>query len=97
VNRAKLFAGVVLGSGLIFALAGGEYGTLDWLELRRQEKAEQKNILELTAEVDSLKRFAKAIETDKRLQEKIAREEFGMIRKGEFLYRLQQDTTRSER
>jgi cell division protein FtsB len=85
---------VVLAGALVFALAGGEYGTLDWLELRRQERAEQRTIAELSAEVDSLRRFAKAIETDRRLMEKIAREEFGMIRKGEFLYRLQQDSSR---
>lgn len=94
MSRPKLLGVVVLVSALIFALAGGEYGTLDWLELRRQERAEQRAITELTAEVDSLKRFAKAVETDRRLMERIAREEFGMIRKGEFLYRLQQDTTR---
>ncbi len=94
MSRIQLLGGIVLGGALIFALAGGEYGTLDWLELRKQEKAEQKTITELTAEVDSLKRFAKALETDRRLQEKIAREEFGMIRKGEFLYRLQSDSGR---
>jgi len=93
VSRPKLIGVLVLVSALIFALGGGEYGTLDWLELRRQERAEQKTIAELTAEVDSLKRFAKAVETDRRVMERIAREEFGMIRKGEFLYRLQQDTT----
>ena len=94
MSRSKLLGSIVVGGALIFALAGGEYGTLDWLKLRNEEKAEQKNIAELTAEVDSLKRFAKAIETDRRLQERIAREEFGMIRKGEFLYRLQADTAR---
>ena len=94
MSRVKLFGAVVLAGALVFALAGGEYGTLDWLELRRQERAEQRTIAELAAEVDSLKRFAKAIETDRRLMERIAREEFGMIRKGEFLYRLQQDTAR---
>ena len=94
MSRTKLFGAVVLASGLVFALAGGEYGTLDWLELRSQERSEQRSIAELTAEVDSLKRFAKAIETDRRLMEKIAREEFGMIRKGEFLYLLQRDSTR---
>jgi len=94
VRRARLLGILVLAGALVFALAGGEYGTLDWLELRRQERAEQQAITELTVEVDTLKRFAKALETDRRLMERIAREEFGMIRKGEFLYRLQQDTTR---
>ena len=93
MSRPKLIGVLVLVSALIFALGGGEYGTLDWLELRRQERAEQRAIAELTVEVDSLKRFAKAVETDRRVMERIAREEFGMIRKGEFLYRLQQDTT----
>ena len=30
-----------------------------------------------------------AIEQDRRVQERVARESFGMIRKGEFLYRLE--------
>jgi cell division protein FtsB len=93
VSRTRLLGIVVLAGALVFALAGGEYGTLDWLELRRQERAEQRAIAELKVEVDTLKRFAKALATDRRLMERIAREEFGMIRKGEFLYRLQQDTT----
>jgi cell division protein FtsB len=93
VRRTRLLGIIVLASALVFALAGGEYGTLDWLELRRQERTEQRSIAELTVEVDTLKRFAKALETDRRLMERVAREEFGMIRKGEFLYRLQADTT----
>jgi cell division protein FtsB len=40
--------------------------------------------------VDSLERAAVAVERDPRVQERIAREEFGMIRKGEFLYKLVQ-------
>jgi cell division protein FtsB len=92
VKQSTVLGLVVLTGALVFALAGGEYGTLDWLELRRQERAEARTIEELTAEVDSLKKFAKALETDRRLLEKIAREEYGMIRKGEFLYRLEQDT-----
>jgi hypothetical protein len=38
--------------------------------------------------VDSLTRAANAIERDPRVQERVARESFGMIRKGEFLYKL---------
>jgi cell division protein FtsB len=94
VSRTKLVGILVLVGALVFALAGGEYGTFDWLALRRQERAEQRTIAELTAEVDSLKRFARAVETDRGVMERIAREEYGMIRKGEFLYRLQPDTGR---
>jgi hypothetical protein len=38
--------------------------------------------------VDSLERLAIAIESDPVMQERVARERFGMLRKGEFLYRL---------
>ena len=38
--------------------------------------------------VDSLEKEAVAIERDPRVQERVAREAFGMIREGEFLYRI---------
>ncbi len=92
MKRARLVGALILLAAVIFAFVGGEYGTLDWLQLRRQERAEREAIAVLTAEVDSLQRYAKAVETDKRLIERLARENFGMIRKGEFLYRLGADS-----
>jgi cell division protein FtsB len=76
----------------VFALGGGEYSTLDWMELRRQERAESEAIARLEIEVDSLAKYAERVKTDRRLQERIAREDFGMIRKGEFLYRIETDS-----
>ncbi|HEX3274684.1 MAG TPA: septum formation initiator family protein [Gemmatimonadales bacterium] len=73
---------------LYFGLQGGEYGTTDLLALRRQEAAEQAQVLRLRRLVDSLQRSAQAIEHDLRVQERVARERFGMIRRGELLYRL---------
>jgi cell division protein FtsB len=73
---------------LYFALQGGEYSTLDLLQLRREEAAERTNVDSLHRIVDSLSRVATAIEHDPRMQERVAREKFGMLRKGEFLYRL---------
>ena len=80
----------VLGSLALLALAafGGEYGTRDWLKLRRQLADERRTVRELEAELDSLARLARALETDSAAQERAAREEFGMIRDGELLYRL---------
>ncbi|MEO8140838.1 MAG: septum formation initiator family protein [Gemmatimonadota bacterium] len=92
MSRARLFLLVVLGGALTYAIFGGEYTTFDWLNLRRQERAEQARIAELTIVVDSLRSYAKAVATDRKLQERLAREQFGMIRKGEFLYRLQVDS-----
>jgi len=73
---------------LYFALQGGEYGTTDLLALRRQESSERSQVQQLRLVVDSLRREATAIERDLRVQERVARERFGMIRRGELLYRL---------
>ena len=77
-----------LAFALYFALQGGEYGTLDLLQLRRDEAEESAKVAELQHLVDSLTRAAVGIELDPRVQERVARERFGMIKKGEFLYRL---------
>lgn len=84
--RWAVIAGLAL--ALYFALQGGEYGTLDLLQLRREEKEEQAAVIRLQVLVDSLGKAAEAIERDPRVQERVARERFGMIRRGEFLYRL---------
>jgi cell division protein FtsB len=84
--RWAAIAGLVF--ALYFALQGGEYGTLDLLQLRREEAEESSNVERLHQLVDSLSRAAWAIEHSPRMQERVAREKFGMLRKGELLYRL---------
>ena len=79
---------VGLAFALYFAFQGGEYGTLDLLQLRREEEEERAKVQRLQEIVDSLTKAAVAIELDPRVQERVARERFGMIKKGEFLYRL---------
>jgi cell division protein FtsB len=96
VSRTALLTTTVLAGAALFGLFGGEFGTFDWLELRRQEREEREAIERLTAEVDSLRRFARRLETDRRLVEQIARENFGMIRQGEFLYRIETDSLDEE-
>jgi cell division protein FtsB len=71
-----------------FALLGGEYSTFDLVTLRRQAGAEAAKVAELKRTVDSLALAARAIERDPRVQERVARESFGMIRDGEYLYKL---------
>ena len=79
-------AGAVVLAGLAFQ--AGEYGTVDWLKLQRQLTQERQAVRDLEAALDSLGRLARALETDPAAQERAAREQFGMIRKGEILYRL---------
>jgi cell division protein FtsB len=88
VTRPRLagIAGAVVLAGLAFQ--AGEYGTVDWLKLRRQLVQERRAVRDLEVELDSLARLARALETDPAAQERAAREQFGMIRRGEILYRL---------
>lgn len=79
----------VLAAALWFAVAGGEYSTLDLFSQRSQTAMLHHNIGALQHEVDSLAAFKHAVETDPATQERIAREEFGMVRGNkELLYRF---------
>src|SRR2546427_10768626 len=88
VTRAQLagLAAALVLAALVFQ--AGEYSTLDWLKLRRQLAEERRTVRALEVELDSLERLAHALETDPAAQERAAREQFGMIRRGELLYRL---------
>ncbi len=92
-----IFALIVLG-GLVFAIQGGEYSTRDLWRQRQRAKTLTAQTDSLARQVDSLRKIAKAIQTDPATQERIAREEFGMVRGSkEILYRLSdpEDTTDS--
>ncbi len=84
-----MLAAVVVVGGLAFGVFGGEYGTLDWWQLRRDIGEQQRAIIRLRAEVDSLAAWARLLETDAATQERVARELFGFIRPGEILYRVE--------
>jgi cell division protein FtsB len=88
MTGARWAALAALAFALYFGVQGGEYGTTDLLALRRQESSERSQVQRLRQVVDSLQRDAIAIEHDLRVQERVARERFGMIRQGELLYRL---------
>lgn len=82
-------AGLAGGLALfVLGLWGGEYSTVDWLTMRRQLGEERATVGALRAELDSLAKTAQDLETDPAVQERVAREEFGMIRPGEVLYRV---------
>ncbi len=81
-------AGLGIAAVLWWAVQGGEYGTTDLLRQHARKDALQHATDSLRAEVDSLEAYRVALESDRTVQERVAREEFGMIRDGEILYRL---------
>ena len=76
-------------AALVFAVQGGEYGTRDLLRQNARRTMLLTTIDSLRRVVDSLKAYKHRVETDPALQERIAREEFGMVRGNkELLYRF---------
>lgn len=72
-----------------FAVQGGEYGTTDLIRQRRQIARERAAVDSLERAVARLKTMKKAVESDPATQERIAREEFGMVKgEKEILYRF---------
>ncbi|HEY8166845.1 MAG TPA: septum formation initiator family protein [Gemmatimonadaceae bacterium] len=90
-----IWALIILGA-LVFAVHGGEYSTYDLWRQRERKARLQAETDSLQREVDSLRGVARAIATDPATQERIAREEFGMVRGDkEILYRLTDPTDSS--
>jgi cell division protein FtsB len=91
LKRILVAAGVL--AALVFAIEGGEYGTRDLIRQKQRRARLASAIDSAQRVVDSLKRYKQRLETDPVLQERIAREEFGMVRgPKEILYRIAGDT-----
>ena len=77
-----------------FAIQGGEYRTIDLYRQHRDQVRLNHEIDSLTRIVDSLRRYKQRVLNDPKTQERIAREEFGMVRGKELLYRFAQPDSR---
>jgi cell division protein FtsB len=85
--RLVVVAAVV--AALVFAVQGGEYGTTDLMRQKRRRASLLRTNESLQRAIDSLKQYKRRLETDPALQERIAREDFGMVRGNkELLYRF---------
>lgn len=85
----RIVLALVIGGGLLFAFQGGEYSTMDLWRQRQRKVRLQAETDSLARSVDSLRQVVKAVQTDRATQERIAREEFGMVRGDkEIIYRL---------
>jgi cell division protein FtsB len=85
---AKLIVPGLLLAAAYYAVYGGEYSLFD---LRRQHAAvalERDTLAALQHQIDSLDAWADSLRSDSATLERVAREQFGMIRDGETLYRF---------
>jgi cell division protein FtsB len=82
---------------LVYALQGGEYSTTALLSQRARAKRMRAGMDSLRHEIDSLAKVKKAVLADTAVQERIAREEFGMVRGNkEILYRFAEPDSASK-
>jgi cell division protein FtsB len=81
-----------------FAVQGGEWSTVDLFKQKTRLARVKHEVDSLNHEVDSLKKYKQLLQTDPITQEKIAREEFGMVKGNkELLYRYTEpDSTRKK-
>ena len=87
MKRFALALGLVL--VVYFAVQGGEYSPTDLFRQRARESVLRRTIDSLQLDVDSLTRLKRRIVNDPVLQERIAREENGMVRSDkELIYRF---------
>ena len=92
-ERVKAAFWVIFGVvALWFAIQGGEYGTSDLVQQGRQRRRLVREIDSLRREVDSLTNLRQRVLNDPKTQERIAREQFGMVRGKELLYRFVEPT-----
>ena len=71
---------VGIGAVLVFAVEGGEYGTSDAIRQQSRLRVLDGEVSELRTEVDSLRLEFAAVANDTVRLERIAREDFGMVR-----------------
>jgi cell division protein FtsB len=88
----------VIGLALFFAVQGGEYSSKDLYVLNRRTRTLTRQVDSLQHQVDSLGRFLKMVKSDSATMERIAREEFGMVRGDkEILYRFGESRDEGDR
>lgn len=80
---------IVIAGAVLFAVQGGEFGTLDLFRQKRQIARLTHTIDSLQGVDSSLRVYENKVEHDPATQERIAREVFGMVRGNkELLYRF---------
>jgi cell division protein FtsB len=95
--RGRIILWIVVLGAIFFAIQGGEYSTVDLWRQRQLKKLLTAQTDSLSRAVDSLAVEARLIKTDRATQERVAREQFGMVRgEKEILYRISSGSDSSE-
>ena len=88
MTRWRWISLVILLGAVYFALAEGEFSEWTYLAVGRKERASGQQLQRLKHEVDSLRAFHDSLENDPAVQERYAREQWGMLRPGELVFTI---------
>lgn len=78
LRRLAWGAGIVV--AVVFTIEGGEYGTRDLFSQKARKAQLDAEVAQLKSEVDSLRAELKALQTDDVRLERMAREQYGMVK-----------------
>jgi len=84
----RLLLPAILGLAFYFALFGGQYSVFERRSIQRAIQEDGAALAALRAETDSLRLRADSLELDPAALERLAREQYGLVREGEILYRF---------
>jgi cell division protein FtsB len=84
----RLVVPSILALSAYYAVFGGEYSAFELRSVRADIDVEAWKLSGVQEEIDSLSAWVDLLENDAETIERVAREDFGMIRDGETLYRF---------
>ena len=84
----RLILPALLGLAVYYAVFGGEYSLWELHGARKAIDTQRSELAVLQHEIDSLRAWADSLQNDSATIERLAREQYGMIREGEILYRF---------
>lgn len=92
MTRARWIALAVIVLAAVFAWTGGTYSHRNYAALRVIEHNDSAQVRTLTHDIDSLRAFGDSLAHDPVVQERVAREDFGMARPGEITFTILPDS-----
>ena len=87
-ENLKKIVKIALIVGILYIFLGDKGGLIRFIELKIEKNRLQNEIEQLIEENKKVREEIKALRTDKKFIERIAREELGLVKKGEIVYKF---------
>jgi cell division protein FtsB len=90
LGNRRLLIGLIVGIPLLLFVLFGSRGIVQRIRLEHEKADLEEQIRAAEQETTRLQTASKALDGDKKAIEKVAREKFGMVRRGEKVYKVDQ-------